>query len=566
MRKPKLVAFVLVFGIVSLSSCKSFSSTSSADGVVPGEISPIIDELPTYNPDDPPPSPGAAALRALGIIEPHVAELESSVEAAESAALEAGLANLSDQISFENGVELPAPMSSSENPIVAVPYTDVLFLSSNNLIGELDGVIDTTHDVALVTALVSGMHDILVPDLESGAATSGSSTETRDNSTATMNMEIGNRADGTTNFGLGLQTASAKSGISANTDFAGSIDGQRCPNAEGQVSFTVKVRLGAESGGAAYTQDLTALVQAVVDDGAQIASTTIDVTQGTRQVKDGRQVYVESGYTRTTDGDDLANSTVSNLRLIRKSQEATLSDVGDLSSSGHDAGLVMAWTALRMAEDNWLTGGCTKIQASSPGTVRPGSSTAIPVTVLHRFDGSEVPSKLEAVLTGGESVEPTSLARTPGTLMYTAPNENLKTATITLTSTSRRGRATLKLTVNTGGQAYRVSGESNQVAFSGEICSLDKPFTIDATFPGGTAITTFTPGSAADGVTSMSGSGSGCTQSGGGTYTVALNEDGSGTITWIDTGTVACPGLGVSNSKTNTFELPLQPAADLSCP
>src|SRR6185369_3728072 len=50
---------------------------------------------------------------------------------------------------------------------------------------------------------------------------------------------------------------------------------------------------------------------------------------------------------------------------------------------------------------------------------------------------------------------------------------------------------------------YRVSGQSNNVSFSGEICGLDVPFVLDATFPGGSAKTSFTPSSANAGSTSV---------------------------------------------------------------
>ena len=113
--------------------------------------------------------------------------------------------------------------------------------------------------------------------------------------------------------------------------------------------------------------------------------------------------------------------------------------------------------------------------------------------------------------------------------------------------------------------AYRVSGESNGVSFSGEICGLDKPFVIGGTFPGGgSAKTTFTPGSIAGGATTMSGGGGGCNQSGGGKYDVTINEDRSGTITWTTADTLTCPGF--SKSKTGSFTLPLQPAQEISCP
>jgi hypothetical protein len=111
--------------------------------------------------------------------------------------------------------------------------------------------------------------------------------------------------------------------------------------------------------------------------------------------------------------------------------------------------------------------------------------------------------------------------------------------------------------------AYRVSGQSNNVSFSGEICSLNTPFVIDATFPGGTAKTTFTPSGEAGGTTSVSGGGGGCVHSGGGSYSVTVNQDNSASLTWTTTDKLACPGF--SNSRTATFTLPLQPAPGLAC-
>jgi hypothetical protein len=189
-------------------------------------------------------------------------------------------------------------------------------------------------------------------------------------------------------------------------------------------------------------------------------------------------VYVESGLTVKASGDDYANAEYSNLRTIRHSQDATQADATALSGAGHDAALNMARVALAMAERNWLNGGCTKIEATSPGTVEPGSTTAIPVTVRHRFEGSVVPSKLKAELAGGESVDPASLAKTPGTLTYTAPNESGKSATITLTATSRRGRATLELTANTGGAAYRIVGGLDAWQTDTAVCDIMKPFVL----------------------------------------------------------------------------------------
>ena len=112
-------------------------------------------------------------------------------------------------------------------------------------------------------------------------------------------------------------------------------------------------------------------------------------------------------------------------------------------------------------------------------------------------------------------------------------------------------------------KAYRISGESNNVSFTGQACGLDKPFFLNATFPGGTAKFTFTPNSAVGGSTATTAGGSGCSLTGGGEYSLILNNDGSGTLTWTTTDTVVCQGF--SNTRTNTFNLPLQPMPEATC-
>jgi hypothetical protein len=113
-------------------------------------------------------------------------------------------------------------------------------------------------------------------------------------------------------------------------------------------------------------------------------------------------------------------------------------------------------------------------------------------------------------------------------------------------------------------KAYTVSGESNQVSFNGLICGLDKPFVIDATFPGGgSAKTNFKPKDPVSGETIVTGGGGDCTQTGGGSYTVTINQDGNGTIQWTTTDTLTCPNI--KQTRSGTFSLPLMLAPDATC-
>ena len=557
----KLVSFVAVLVIVSIS-CSLFTPTSSTSEVVPGDIKQVIDELPAFDPEAPLPSPGAMALRALAVLDPGVAILESDVEAAERAALNALFADLQAQLEAGSGIEVPFLPSQPGSAKVAIPPAAITFPANYNLKGNFDGAINTTGAASASGGLISIMSDKLtpyIPTTPTGIEGGGSVTMPEGSAISDVRVDIGRNSEGSTKFGLSLKTDASKNGVSVKSEWAGNMEGQRCPNAEGQISYTIKTSLGADVGGAGFKQDLTAFVQAVVGDDARIVSTTIDVTQATRQVKeDGRQLYVESGETYQFNGDNYEDTKISNSHLVRKSQDVTLSESRDMTSSGMNAAFAMALTSLLGAEHTWLTGGCTEIKASLPGSVQTGSTTSIPVTVSHKFDGSEVPSKLEAVLSGEKSVEPTTLAMTPGTLKYTAPDENGKTATITLTATSRRGKATLELKASTGGAAYQIVGGLDDFQTNTAVCDIMGPFTLTG---GGFALR-FSGG--LSGTYTYSGGPFGA--SGSGSYTISL-PDGIG-----KPGTMTGGGSGCVETELGTFcnsgteKYSLSPLPDVSCP
>ena len=461
------------------------SAGPDAAGVAAGSLAGISLEIPAFDPEAPAPSMGEAALRALAVLEPAVAALLDDVTAAERAALTAALADLQVKPTGDASPTVRAAVWNSRGTSPASgtarlatfsrPSVDVVALTAGQAASSGDGA-------TFLTSFVLGFDDLLNKDMPAGAGATGSGTETINGAKATLSLDVGRSKDGATRFGLGIQTDASKNGVTAKADTAARIEGMRCPDASGRVAFTVKVRLGADSGSTALTQDLTATVTATVNDDATIGNSQIDAVQGTRRVKDGRQVYVESGVTLSLVGRDPATAAYSNLRAVRISQQATFADVGELSEEGHVAALRMGYLALRLSEINWRDGACVKIVAASPGQVAPGSTTQIPVRVLGRFDGADVPSKLEAALTGGASVDPTSLAKTPGTLAYKAPGEQSKTATIALTATSRRGIAKLTLTANTGGKAaYHVAGGLQDFQVDQDVCDVMAPFSLDGT-------------------------------------------------------------------------------------
>jgi hypothetical protein len=112
-------------------------------------------------------------------------------------------------------------------------------------------------------------------------------------------------------------------------------------------------------------------------------------------------------------------------------------------------------------------------------------------------------------------------------------------------------------------KSYHVEGSSNGASFKGDICALNKPFTINVDSVTGKWPMNFTPESESAGTMEGTFSSNGCTLSGGGPYTVELNEDGSGTITFTYNSTATCPAGSTTTSRRSV--LPLKPAPDLKC-
>jgi hypothetical protein len=593
LNNKKVILFVLAIVILSLS-CNLFTPGNPANGVKTGDISQGLAGLPAFDPEAPLLSPGAAALRALAADEPGVAALVDDVEAAERAALEAAIADMKTRLgatgNSQNFVSLavsPFGGSSFVSPTLASPSVlNVAVPVSYRLQADTRSDNDGSSPLQGSAVFVGGFISIIADMMNDMQATPTQSIpphpETVNGVTSNMTGEMGKGADGSTVFGMGLQTEGIKNGVSVKTDMTAKLDGQRCPTADGQVSFTIKAHFSVGSGGTELTQDLTTFVRATVNDNAEIVSSTFDVIQGTQQSKGGRQVYVETGET-VKYGSDYTGVNVSNLRVDQKTDNATGDEIGNFSSDGHAAALTMGIIALGDAQDNWLKGGCVKIEADSPGKVDPGSTTSIPVKVVSRFDGSAVSSKLVAALTGGASIDPTSLAKTPGTLTYTAPNENAKSATILLTATSKRGKAKLELTANTGEkqQSYQVI-ETPGLGRSWTGACIDdlaQPFSLFWTSPGQSGSFIITPSSSTSGslVEKLHTDVGGATMDyqGNGSYTIIpTDKDPAGNLVGMEiaystTGNAkSCAGGNCVTSKMDSgkgAQIPLR-VQDGACP
>jgi len=113
-------------------------------------------------------------------------------------------------------------------------------------------------------------------------------------------------------------------------------------------------------------------------------------------------------------------------------------------------------------------------------------------------------------------------------------------------------------------KSYHAEGSSSGAFFKGDICDVNKPFTINVDSKTGKWPMNFTPANDSSGTMEGTFSSNGCTLTGGGPYTISVGEDGSGTITFTYNSTATCPMGSSTTSRTST--IPLKPAPELSCP
>ena len=326
-----------------------------------------------------------------------------------------------------------------------------------------------------------------------------------------------------------------------------------CPDAAGKLSFTLRLSQGGHAGSGsnvAYDRETEAKVSVTVGEDAEIVEADIHTRQGERSTAGGRQVYVETATDWHVSGPGVGQIGLRGHRLVRASSQANASD-DEMALNGVKRALVTATAALQAAAARWQSGACIRIDAKSPGGVRPKASSAIPVRVLHRLEGGEVAARVKVALSGGASVSPELIAPTPGTLTHVAPDARRADMQIRLTATSRRGKAEelLKLSINE--EQYTIEGGADEFHGTGVVCDLARPFTVE----GSGVVVSFTPSSSQGGSYSYKGSMGGFAVWGEGSYTVRFDGEVATAIDATGPGSVKTPRGVVSNTGTETYTL-----------
>jgi hypothetical protein len=344
-------------------------------------------------------------------------------------------------------------------------------------------------------------------------------------------------------------------GLDANSKV--SITGDLCPSPDGTVKIIMKSSSNGRAGSAGsviYDQNFEANITATVGDDAEVVNVNFDLKQATRSTPGGRQVYVESSQSVGLPGGEHSKGNYGEVKINRASSQATAEDV-QASQKGLTSAHFLAVSAFEHAKSFWQRGNCIKIAATSPGNVAPGATSKIPVAVKHKKDGSSVPAKVTAQLSGGASVDPGVIAKAPGDLTHVASKEKQAKMTIALKATSRRGADQASLDINTNvAAAYRIVGGLDDFQTNTAVCDIMKPFTLT-----GGGITMQVSGGLS-GTYSYTGP---FNANGTGTYTISL-PDGlgkPGTMTGGGAGSVTGDKV-YTNTGTERYKLtPLEPCS-----
>lgn len=349
--------------------------------------------------------------------------------------------------------------------------------------------------------------------------------------------------DGTVTSTIDSNVEVAVLGINANASASISTK-SLCPDAEGRVDLTVRLRADgstgrAKSDGGRYE----AKVAIVVDEQAEIAGMQLDLNYDVASSGKG-------GGTRATGAVQLLSDNGKNFGL----GEVSTSGSGDFAAAELNAMKKVMGLALGAgltAKWHWQGGKCIKIDAASPGSVKPNTVSTIDVKTTQRHEQSSVRAGVKVTLEGGASVDPAGFG-TPGQFTHTAVGEENKTMKLILRATSRRGADELTLVVTTKARGYAINGGGGQFRGSGTVCDLKKPFNV---YGNANIDVAFVPDDEKGGSYSYTGSMPGVKLFGKGTYQVHYVKDEPFKITASGPGSASAMGRTFTRPGSEAYVL-----------
>ena len=543
-------------------------SVSAAASPAPDASGDIAVALPTDLSAPIPPIADAVAAFALPMDAfDYAAAQDPSLAASRQDVAASGVGLLAKvQALVARQVPTPSPSGAGAGPTVDAAFASVRGGGPAVVVDPpaVDGAGTNYATLGAVTVLLGQTFNRLAGGAVDAPAVSGAGKATNGTATTGLGMKV-KLADktGDSEFNLSADTVVVKDVNGTATSYHQGLGfgfkGRVCPDASGVAEFDAKMTLiGDAASGPGSSRELVATIRLVVNDNGDVTSSDISIRQtAIEHPATGPRLTLETtepmGLAFGPDGSVSATSNADGWATIVQRSNAAQADVQRLALAASNDGIRFAVGAIEGAAAYFQGGGCIRIDATAPGTVRPGATTQIPVSVTHKLDGSAIAAKVVVALKGAKSVSPDVIAKAPGTVTHVAGDKATK-GTITLTASRRRGRATLDLTITADG-GYTVTGGGPGISTTGEIPDLTAPFTLEGTGDGFTVTFSYTPNpDGRGGAVTYEGGGSGFEMSGSGTYTVTGKEGGP--LKLVQTTDGCVKGYGC---KTTTETMTLTP-------
>ncbi len=337
-----------------------------------------------------------------------------------------------------------------------------------------------------------------------------------------------------------------------DVDFTANAVFHPCPDADGTFDIESMIDTKTAANGHGQNATIEIKITGQVDDDANLAGKQVENHTQWADFGGGQGQFLDFTFSGPSGFDSFQ---------LNRTGGTVTADFAKLAT-------FLSSVLMAMVVDKFVDAAVTAFQSgrcvllvptASPGPkgLSPGETSTITAAPRSKIDGAATGGTVTAQLTaGGQSVDPSgSKVPADATFQYLAPGETGQHATVALEARSRRGVGKATIEFDTSATKYAVSGGGGEIVFSGTIDSLTAPFSIDGTFIGGSAVFSFDPGSEGGlgGMVSIAGGGSGATVTGGGTYSIAENEDGTATL---DMSTEACVDVsGICRVSQHTLAL-----------
>jgi len=332
-----------------------------------------------------------------------------------------------------------------------------------------------------------------------------------------------------------------------------------CPNDHGVFLGSAHITMSETAGSVGQTGQLDVVFEGQLDDNADVAGLDVNVDVAMADFASAKGQFIDLSYRFGMAG----SKTPFSQTLTRYGGAPTEAWLGQVQTLGILMGMMLTTQLKDAMEAGWKSGRCVQLNVSTDPAQRSGVDpnakfkiTAQPRSKTDGGSGIDAPTggTVTATLVGGANVDPSGTpVPADAEFDYLAPSETAMTGSVSLEARSKRGIGTASVDFSTGA-AYTASGGSAGISISGTVADLTQPFTLDGTFDGGTMVLTYLPDAdGRSGTFTNSGSASGFTLSGTGTYVITGDDGGPLTLTEMGNGCVD------TNCSTHTEVITLTP-------